>query len=268
VADTSKGNRETPNPAEAPSAPLILIPVTAEDEARRKRRIVLSCWAAALIVAGTAGWLYKRSVDPLHAMESYDAGVRLLKIARYSQAILSFDRAVNLKPDLADAYLMRGKAYVGEAKTERAIADFGKAIELRPNDARALLERAAAYLDLKDFQSAIQDTERALRIDPKLAEGYNLRGTAWRGLADLQKALADFTRAVELAPDADHLYQRGATYQLLGDHKHAIDDFTQVIAIEPGASPSYFARAESRRAIGDMQGAKADHTQGRIIDGR
>jgi len=31
-------------------------------------------------------------VDPIHAQESFESGVRLLKIARYSQAILAFDR--------------------------------------------------------------------------------------------------------------------------------------------------------------------------------
>jgi tetratricopeptide (TPR) repeat protein len=252
----------------AESKPLVLVPVTAEDFARRKRRILLRCLAAALALAGIAGWLYKRSVDPMHAAESFDAGMRLLTTARYSQAILSFDRSISLKPDFADAYLMRGHAYVGESQTEQAIADFSKVLELRPNDTRALLDRSAAYLDRKDSQSAIPDSARAIEIDPKMAEAYNLRGTALRSLGDPKKALDDFNRAVQLSPNADNYYQRGATFQILGDYKDAIADFTQVIAMKPDESPGYFARAEARRASGDVRGADADHRQARLIDSR
>ena len=250
------------------SAPLVLVPVTAEDVARRKRRIVLACTASALAVAAMAGWLYKRSVDPLRAKESYDAGVALLSTARYSQAILSFDRTVALQPAFADGYLMRGQAYVGEAKTERAINDFSKTLALQPNDTRALLDRASAYLLLKDFQNAVADASRALEINSKLAAAYNLRGAAVRSLGDPKKALADFTRAVELAPNVNNYYQRGATYQMLGDHKDAVADFDKVIAMKPDASPPYFARSESRRALGDLQGAGADYLKGRLIERR
>lgn len=264
VADDSQEN----TPIENTPAPLVLVPVSAEDVARRKRRIVLSCVAAALVAAGIAGWLYKRSVDPLHAKESYDAGVRLLQIARYNQAILSFDRTIALEPGFADAYLMRGRSYAGDGRTERAIADFTTAVQLLPNDTRPLLDRALAYLDLKDFQNAIRDASHAIELNPKLGDAYNLRATAVRSLGDPQKALSDFNRAVELDPNADNYFQRGATYQMLADHKDALADFDRVIAMKPDEAPAYFARSESRRALGDLKGAAADHLQGRIIDGR
>ena len=63
--------------------------------------------------------------------------MRLFKIARYNQAILSFDRAVALKPDMVEGYMMRGKSYVGESKPEEALPNFSKAIELRPTDPEA-----------------------------------------------------------------------------------------------------------------------------------
>ncbi len=256
------------NPREIVDSPLVLIPVRAEDAARRRRRIFLACWTAALIVVGTAGYLYRRSVDPIHAQESYDAGVRLLKIARYSQAILSFDRAIALKPDLIDAYLERGRAFVGDSQTERAIQDFTRVIELRPNDPQPLIDRGTAYIEKKDYQSAIADADRALAIDPKAAAAFNLRGVAHRAMGNLDSALQNFSRAVALASNETNYYERGATYQLLGEHRRAIADFSQVIAFRPDASAGYFARAESLRALGDLKGAQLDYIQGRTIDGR
>jgi tetratricopeptide (TPR) repeat protein len=256
------------NPYESGDTPVVLVPVSAEYVAGRRRRIFMICWSAALLAVGTAGYLYKRSVDPIHAQESYDAGVRLLKIARYSQAILSFDRAIALKPDLIDAYLERGRAFVGDSQTERAIQDFTRVIELRPNDPQPLIDRGMAHIEQKDYQAAIADADKALGIDPKAAAAFNLRGVAHRAMGNLDGALRDFGRAVDLASNETNYYERGATYQLLGEHRRAIADFSQVIAFRPDASAGYFARAQSLRAIGDLQGAEQDYLQGRIIDGR
>ena len=247
--------------------PLLLIPVTAEDDARHKRRLYLSVAFAILAALALAGYLYKRYTDPLNARESLDAGTRSFKIARYNQAILSFDRAVALKPDLVDAYLMRGKSYVRQSDPDRALSDFSKVIELRPLDPAGWIARGAAYLDINDFDSAIDDANRAIVLGAD-ASAYNLRGSALRKSGDPKKALDDFNHAVALDPNPDNYYQRGATYQLLGEHQLAIEDFTQVIGMIPDLGNAFYARAASRRAVGDLDGARQDHQQGRILDSR
>jgi tetratricopeptide (TPR) repeat protein len=257
-----------PDREQTEQAPLVLIPVTADDVARQKRRVHIWVWAAVAAVLLMAGYLDKRWTDPIGARESYEAGVRLYKVARYPQAILAFDRAVSLAPDMADGYLMRGRAYAGDGKIDRAIADFGKAIEKRSGDTQALLGRGRCWLELKDFRAAIADADRAIALDSRLSAGYNLRGVAVRGLGDAQRAIPDLTRAIELSPDSFNYYQRGATYQVLGEHRLALEDFDQMIAIQPDAASAYFARAESRLAVGDVRGAEQDRTQGRILDGR
>ena len=200
----------------------------------------------------------------------FDVRSSAVKIARYNQAILSFDRAVALKPDLVDAFMQRGNSFVGNARQNRSgrYADFSKVIELHPAAPNGWVARGAAYLDLNNFQAAIADASQAIIVNPKDAAAFNLRGSAIRKNGDAKKALEDFNRAVELAPNADNYYQRGATYQLLGDHQSAIADFTQVIDMIPDLGHAYFARAESRRAIGDIAGAEQDHRQGRYFDGR
>ena len=256
---------QAPDPA--PSA-LVLIPMTAEDDARRKRRVVWLWVLAILVVGGSAGWIYKRSTDPLKAKESYDAGQRLMNVARYAQAILSFDRAIALKPDFGEAYLMRARARVAMYKVPDSFADFTQGINLRPRDPLAYLDRGRAYLQMQKYPEAIADATAAIGIEGNLAAAYNLRGTAVRDSGDPQKAMRDFDRAVALTPNADNYFQRGATYQLLGQHQNAIADFDQTIAYAPDQAHAYFARSESKLAVGDTKGAEADHLQGRILDGR
>lgn len=240
----------------------------AEDMARRMRRIWFSLIAAAIAVALLGMYLYRRSIDPIKARESYDTGVRLYSIGRYPQALLAFERASSLSPKMAGAYLMHGRANVAEDQIDAAIADFSKAIELQPEDTDALLARAQCWITVKDYRAAMADASRAIAIDSRLAKAYNLRGVALREIGDPHKALSDLTRAVELAPDPDNLFERASTYQLLGEHHKALADLDQLIFIAPDAAPSYFARAMSRDALGDEAGAAKDRDQGRVLDGR
>jgi tetratricopeptide (TPR) repeat protein len=255
------------NSPEEERQPVMMIPVPAEDVARRTWRIRASITIAVVVALAIAGYIYKRSVDPMNAQASYDAGNRLFQIARYNQAILSFDRAISLKPDLVDAYLMRGRSHVGNAEPELSLRDFSKVIEMRPNDPTGWIARGAASLEINHFDEAISDATQAVTVSPKNALAYNLRGAARRKSGDAKKALEDFNQAVQLNPTADNYYQRGATYQLLGDHRAAIADFDQVIAMIPDLANAFFARAASRRAIGDIAAAQKDHRQGRILDG-
>ena len=247
--------------------PSVAIPVTAEDFARRKLRLSIAGGVAVAVILAAAGFTYKRYTDPVNARESFDAGTRLYKIARYNQAILSFDRAVALKPDFSDAYLFRGRSYEQDSKPEEAMRDFTKVIELRPSDPAGWTGRSALYLDRNNYRAAIFDAAQAIAIDPKLAAAYNLRGISYRKNGDLKKSRDDLNRAVELDPSADNYYQRGTTYQALDEHKLAIADFDLVIKMIPDLATAFFSRSASRHAIGDERGAAEDHKRGRILDG-
>jgi tetratricopeptide (TPR) repeat protein len=252
----------------SPREPLVLIPIGAQDVLRRSRRLALTAVLMGALGLGGIALAYKRSVDPLHARESYDSGVRLLRIARYNQAALAFDRAVGLKPDFADAFLMRGKAFAADSRIDQAIFDFTRVIELQPSDPRGWLARGATYFELKKFSLALADAERAIALDRRMTAAYNLRGLAERSMGDARRAIGDFDAAVALEPNVDNHYQRGATYQMLDEHARAIADMDRVIELRPGAPLGYLARAQSRRAIGDFEGAQADQIRASSIEGR
>jgi tetratricopeptide (TPR) repeat protein len=245
-----------------------LVPVSAEDFASRKRRIVSAWMGAALLVAVLAAWAYRHSVDPVNAQRSVEEGRRLFKATRYTEAILSFDHALALKSDLPDAYLLRGRANAALSRLDPAVQDFTKVIQLRPGDPEAFVERAEARLWQENYQGVIADCREALARDPRIALAYSLRGIAVRQAGAPRQALEDFSRAVELAPDESSYFQRAATYQMLGEHTLALADLDQVIALKPDGSQGYFARAQSRRATGDLAGADRDRRQAMLLDGR
>ena len=148
-----------------------------------------------------------------------------------------------------------------------ALLDFTKVIELRPSDPNGWIERGRLYLDLNNFHAAVADASQAIAVSPNQAAAFSLRGTALRKGGDPKKAIEDFNRALALEPSANNYFERGSTYQLLGEHQLAIADFDHVIEMIPDLASPFFARAQSRRALGDLSGAERDHQQGRILDG-
>ena len=248
--------------------PVIPTPVSADDFARGKRRVVMAWVGAALLAVLLAAWLYRRSVDPVEAEQYLDAGQRLLKATRYPEAIIALDHAISLQKNLAEAYLRRGRAKLANGDPQSAIGDFNKFLQLRPGNATAVLERAAAYLQQEDYKNVLADTNQAIAWDPKLSYAYALRGTAFRAMGNLPQAVEAFSRAVELAPELDNYFQRASTYQLMGEHRLALSDLDQVITLYPSSPMGYLARAKSREALGDSAGASSDREAGRVLEER
>jgi len=245
-----------------------LVPVSAEDFARRKRRVVFTWVGAGMLILLLVTWTYRRSVDPLEAQQSFEQGKRFFKATQYPEAILSFSRALVLRNDLVDAYLFRGRANAVSGHLDLAVQDFSKVIQLRPQGAEAFVERATARLNQEDYPGVIADCEEALKRDPRIALAYSLRGRALSQEGSPERALEDLNRAVELAPDHANYFQRAATYQQLGQHKLALADLDEVIALKPDGPQAYFARAQSRRAVGDVAGADQDHRRALLLDSR
>ena len=259
--------QETPPRRDAVSqAPMV--PVSAEDFARAKRRIVFKWLGVVLVVALVGIGIYLKSTSSQDGRKALNDGEQMLKAGRYAEAIQSLDRALAVDGKLANAYLFRARAHVALVQPEAAVKDFDKALQLDPSNADALVERAALHLRTNDYQGVIADCEQAIRLNPRLTYAYTLRGMAFRELGNLPKSLEDFNHAVELAPGLDTYFQRATTYQAMGEHPKALSDLDQVVSLFPTSPMGYLARAKSREATGDLAGARSDRETGRNLEAR
>ena len=64
-------------------------------------------------------------------------GSSLAKLGRYEEAIKCFEKAIELKPDFAEAYYNKGASLGMLKRLDEALKCFEKAIELKPDFARA-----------------------------------------------------------------------------------------------------------------------------------
>jgi tetratricopeptide (TPR) repeat protein len=201
-------------------------PTTAEQREQRvkQKRLVLSTLGVFLVLL--AAWQvyeYVASAEQ-RAEQRVQEGREWLSPGRYEHAIEKFDQALEIDPKSWNAYLQRGIARQGLSLVDGALADFQNALSLRPD----LLEARIARADL------------------------------FRQKGDVARAIDELSKVIELKPAVDAHYSRGLAYAQLGDHEKAISDFTWVIDELRDAPFAYFARAKSKRALGDTAGAYAD----------
>ena len=79
-----------------------------------------------------------------------------------------------------------------------AIADYNKAIELNPNDADAYVNRGVAKHHLEDYRGAIADYSKAIELNPNVAVAYYNRGVAKEILGQKDEGCMDYRKAGEL----------------------------------------------------------------------
>jgi Fe-S cluster biosynthesis and repair protein YggX len=69
------------------------------------------------------------SADPTHEMAHFSLGKAYLDASRHAEAARSFERCVELAPDMSKAYQLGGQAMIGAAWTDRAVEFMNRGYE-------------------------------------------------------------------------------------------------------------------------------------------
>ena len=124
---------------------------------------------------------------------------------RPTDALASFDKALAIKPDHADAHNNRGNALLRLLRPAEALASFDKALAIEPDDPAALDNRGKTLLDLGWAAEAVASLDKALAMTPDNPEALNCRGIALVDLKRPEEALSSFDKALAIEPDAGHV---------------------------------------------------------------
>ena len=144
----------------------------------------------------------KKSVtDPLKDADWNTRAVALWKDAQYvdvQKAVKYLEKAIQEKPNFAEAYNNRGNAYRETKQYALAMQDYNRAISLNPNLEKTFNNRGNIYFDQRNFQMAIRDYNKALSLNASYNLPYLNRGLAYHELNKDDLACRDFKKACEL----------------------------------------------------------------------
>lgn len=153
--------------------------------------LALPAQAATIVVGSNLGNSCYKAVDRGQATERTDA--------MCTQALADEMLA---ERDVAATHINRGIVRLRLGRADDAMADFNAALEIDPNLGDAFTNRAAAHVAQGDQQSALDDLNTALGMKLERPEvAYFGRAMVLEDMGRVKEAYYDYKRAAELAPE-------------------------------------------------------------------
>jgi protein O-GlcNAc transferase len=140
------------------------------------------------------------SLDPKHYGGHSLLGNAYYKKGDFADAAAAFEKALELRPDLAEAHFNLGLVSFETGALDKAEAEFKQAVAIK-EDANATYYLARVHLGQKKLDQALDEVQRALKMDPRAPGAYNLKGVVLNQLGRYAEASGSFQAGLVLAPD-------------------------------------------------------------------
>jgi tetratricopeptide (TPR) repeat protein len=174
-------------------------------------------------------------INPYYADAYCNIGVLLLRQDKYREAIPSFIAALKNKPHSVEALTNIGIVLGKYGKVKEAMDYFSEAIRINPNYEEAYFNQGNLLLQMKKYDEAIHYFNKALTINSKNPKTYNNLGVALLGLGNGEKVLDCYRKALDINPnDADTHCNLGSLFIQQGKYEKAIFHLTEALRINPG----------------------------------
>ncbi len=128
----------------------------------------------------------------------YTYGNILKNLEKYSEAAISFEKAIDLNPNFSEAYNNLGNTRKFLDEPDQAIECFKRAIKLKENNLEALFNLARIYQENNKFEDLILVYKKLLNFDKNhIKTLYNL-GSAHLFLGNITEGKKYFEKVLEL----------------------------------------------------------------------
>jgi tetratricopeptide (TPR) repeat protein len=228
-------------------------------------------------------------------------GSALQNQGRLEEALKAFDKAVQLKPDVAELWKNLGNVLVAlerpaeallsfqhiltlnprhwEAanksalllhqlgRLEEAVKHFDLCDQLRPDHVLTLRARTRSLRDLNRLEEALQDIQRARALDPGDADACNSLGDILARWPDRQEeALQWFDRALELQPDLiQALTNKAVVFGQRHRFEEAIAIYHRLQSLDPDNAEVEMGLGHLHLLLGNFESGWAGHEARRKI---
>jgi tetratricopeptide (TPR) repeat protein len=168
-------------------------------------------------------------------------GNDLVKQKQYQAAIDSFDRAIKIRPDGAEAWSQKGYCLSQLKLFDRAIDCYHKVIEIDDSNEYAYLAIALDLYNIEKYPEAIFFLEKLIKLDPKHVDAYYYLGLTHQRLQAPVLADAAFDMALSLAPKKLYLlHAKGSLMYDLENYTAAILIYQTIVESDPNDALGWY----------------------------
>jgi serine/threonine-protein kinase len=149
----------------------------------------------------------------------------------YSNALVSFRRAMELDPDNAAAAVGLASAYEGLNDPVRAEEQYARAIELQPGSWIAYNRIGAFYARQARYEAAIEPFIKVTQLTPNHARGYSNLGAIYLYLGRYPEAEKALAHSIDIEPTYESLSNLGTLYYKQRQYGKAGQKFGAALAL-------------------------------------
>jgi tetratricopeptide (TPR) repeat protein len=139
--------------------------------------------------------------DETNATLFYLRGCLLQGLKEWKEAKLSFKQAVDLDPDLSEAWEALYKMSRDHDEAQEALPYLNALLELAPNRVDLWLEQGSLYEELERWKEAEQSYRQAIHLQPEHVEALNRLAFLLHAKGQREEAKRLWQRSLELNPD-------------------------------------------------------------------
>jgi len=194
-----------------------------------------SCWRD-----GRTLWAHALAVNPQNDTALISLCDLDLRENRLPDAMFRARKAVEIRPDSADAHSRLGIVLSASGKNEEASIEFQKVLQTRQIRPRVHYNIGTLLLNSGQVAEAIIEFQKELEIQPEFVEAHNNLGIALTSKGELEDALAHFQRALELEPNLPKVHHNIALVLLRqGRFDQAIAHLQKELQVNPSSAEAH-----------------------------
>ena len=185
---------------------------------------------------------------------AYDLkGMVLAHEEKYEEAIAAISQAVVLQPEFAIAWYNLGHIEQKIGHADQAKVYYDRAISLQNDLTKARFDRALLLKANGQREAAIKEYDEIIEMrGGDYLEAYLNRGLTRKMTGDFSGALEDLTRVIRLDPTNPEVYKNRANlYLLYGYAVQAVHDYTNAIDLDAEYAEAYFNRGLAQFLLHD-----------------
>ncbi|MFH1790636.1 MAG: tetratricopeptide repeat protein [Candidatus Omnitrophota bacterium] len=207
--------------------------------------VILSVWSFATIRQNefwkTPAAIYGRILkfNPKSHIATFNLATDKAASGNPEEAISLYKKALELRPDYADPYLLMADIYINDKNYDKALNLLEDAVSRHPGHTGLLCGLARAHYAKGDNDAALRIYHDALAMDAGDTNALSGLGVIYLERGEAGKALSLFKRAAAVnSRDKTAFFNLGTVYGSTGRNVDAITAYRRALEIDPGYSPA------------------------------